>query len=326
MPGVDRHLHRILIYLRHPPLWVRLGVVVAMSVGFAFVAGPIVKMSPNASWFMRTMAVPLAMLGLVLCVAIRHETKWRRTVGILADVLQQVRDGKSGRAEMARVMRGLADRGELARMADEVERIVKDNVEAHRLRRQAEADADRRVEETADALGRQIGALKTKADRDGLTGLGNRSALDDALPRFVATARRTAANLSAVMIDVDRFKTLNDTLGHAEGDRVLRDFAKLIRSAVRGSDGAYRYGGDEFVLLLADIDHHQARQMADRLSRLADGLAASIRGVPSPPGLSCGVASLSQLTAAATGDDLLKAADRDAYRVKRQRKACRLAA
>ncbi len=272
------------------------------------------------------MAVPLAMLGLVLLVALRHETKWRRTVGQLADVLLHVRDGQASRSEMARVMAGLADKGELARMADEVERIVNDAREAHRLRHEAEVDAERRVNETADALGRQIGALKSKADRDGLTGLGNRSALDEALPKFVTTARRTAANLSAVMIDVDRFKQLNDTLGHAEGDRVLRDYAKLIRSAVREKDGAYRYGGDEFVLLLADIDHHQARQMADRLAKLADGLGASLPGLATPPGLSCGVASLSQLSPASSGNDLLKAADRDAYRIKRERKACRLAA
>lgn len=272
------------------------------------------------------MLMPLAMLALVLLVAIRHEKKWRRTTMQLSDVLENVRGGRAPREQVARVLASLGNRGELSRLAHEVERIVDDAHAAHLRVRQVQAEADRRVNTTTDALEREIGTLKHRAGRDGLTGLGNRRGLDETLPQFLQAARKSARDLSIVMVDVDRFKQLNDTLGHAAGDRVLKDFARLLSSAIREHDAAFRYGGDEFVLLLAGLGPTQARATADRLMRLADDLARSIRGVSQPPGLSCGVASLTQFPSSATGDDLLKAADADAYRVKRSRKAERRAA
>ncbi|MEM1010654.1 MAG: GGDEF domain-containing protein [Planctomycetota bacterium] len=297
-----------------------------LSISFALIAGPLVQVHVQTAAFMRQMAVPLAMLALVLLVAIRHEKKWRQTVGQLADVLENVRGGRLPSEQIARLLDGLADKGELTRLAAEVERIVADASEAQQRARRQVAEADRRVNTTTNALEKEIGQLKHQAGRDGLTGLGNRRSLDETLPRFVKTARANMSQLSVIMIDVDRFKELNDTLGHAAGDRMLKEFARLLRGTVRENDAAFRYGGDEFVLLLADVGIDQARATAERLMRLGDDLARPLRGLAHPPGLSCGVSSLSQLPAAACGEDLLKAADADAYRIKRQRRTLRRAA
>ena len=313
---------------RHPPLWVRLAVAVVLSVGFALVAGPIVKNHASASAFLRQMAMPFAMLVLVLLVAMRHESRWRRTTAKLADLLDDARRGRGGERtarEMDELIGSVADNRELSRLARAVNRLTTEARDRQRRVRDLEIECERKVTRTADQLTHEIGVLKTRAGRDGLTGLGNRRALDEALPQRLAAARKTGRNLSVVMIDVDHFKPLNDTLGHAAGDGVLKDIAKLIRSAVRENDAAFRYGGDEFVLLLADADVRQARGMADRLSRLADTLGQGL-AVAKKPGLSCGVANLSDLPTHAESADLLAAADADVYRVKRKRKSMRIAA
>ncbi len=124
------------------------------------------------------------------------------------------------------------------------------------------------------------------------------------------------------MIDLDRFKSLNDARGHAAGDAFLKDAARLLSSAARGLDAAYRYGGDEFVLTLGGTDGAGARGVATRLMRLGDELGKATDLDP-PPGLSIGVATTDELPPSAEAADLLRAADADVYRVKRGRRGGR---
>jgi diguanylate cyclase (GGDEF)-like protein/PAS domain S-box-containing protein len=96
--------------------------------------------------------------------------------------------------------------------------------------------------------------LRIQAVRDPLTGLFNRQYLDETLPRECQLATRRKCSLSVAMIDIDHFKQLNDNYGHEAGDCVLRELGELMRSDMRSSDIACRYGGEEFVLVMLDAD------------------------------------------------------------------------
>ncbi|MBP9945519.1 MAG: diguanylate cyclase [Vicinamibacteria bacterium] len=102
---------------------------------------------------------------------------------------------------------------------------------------------------------------------DGLTGLLNRRAFDEALERSVAQATRAGQPLSLLMIDLDHFKRLNDTYGHAIGDAALQAAAAEIRHQVRAGDLGARYGGEEFAVILPDTDGPAAFRMAERLRK-----------------------------------------------------------
>ena len=105
---------------------------------------------------------------------------------------------------------------------------------------------------------------RLQARTDDLTGLANRRALDEEIDHALAGARRTGRPFAIVMVDVDRFKFINDTHGHAVGDSTLAAFSTRLASVMREPDRAYRYGGEEFCLLLSDTDAHGARTFAER--------------------------------------------------------------
>src|SRR6202021_1565015 len=93
----------------------------------------------------------------------------------------------------------------------------------------------------------------------------NRRSLEDIAGRFISHAKRLNSSLSLLMIDVDRFKDVNTTFGHLTGDLVLADTAGLLKSSVRGSDAVFRYGGDEFVIILADTSRSGAAKVIERI-------------------------------------------------------------
>jgi diguanylate cyclase (GGDEF)-like protein len=123
--------------------------------------------------------------------------------------------------------------------------------------------------------------LSLLADTDGLTGIANRRGFDTALERAIRRARRTETPLSLLLLDLDHFKLLNDTLGHGAGDDVLRQFGRILAAAARRPDDtAARYGGEEFALILPDTDTDGAAEVA-RLVR--DALLAAV--IPHPGGI-----------------------------------------
>ncbi|MGM0703274.1 MAG: EAL domain-containing protein [Pseudomonadota bacterium] len=108
--------------------------------------------------------------------------------------------------------------------------------------------------------------LAHQATHDALTGLGNRSLLEDRLSHDVALAKRHNTHLAVLFIDLDEFKPINDTLGHRVGDQVLVSVAVRLRKDRRASDTVARFGGDEFVLLLPDlVNGHDAEHIAEKL-------------------------------------------------------------
>lgn len=113
--------------------------------------------------------------------------------------------------------------------------------------------------------------LEQRAHLDGLTELGNRFALKEALPRELASCRERGRELSILMADLDHFKKVNDHFGHAAGDDVLRQAAAVMRICVRPSDLLFRYGGEEFVVLCPDCGLAPALQIGERIrTRIAE--------------------------------------------------------
>jgi diguanylate cyclase len=134
----------------------------------------------------------------------------------------------------------------------------------------AEADQNQRqgIAQAYDIAQQQASraeALEQLAHRDGLTGLGNRRMLDARFPEMVEAARATEAPLAVIMLDLDFFKRINDTLGHSMGDRVLMEVAKLLRSHTRPGDLLSRAGGEEFVIALPGSSAKTAMMVCERL-------------------------------------------------------------
>jgi diguanylate cyclase (GGDEF)-like protein len=177
-----------------------------------------------------------------------------------------------------------------------------------------EAEMKRKMASRTGALERTIENLKHQATRDGLTGLFNRRFLDTFLPRAVKRCQAAKTELCVLMMDVDHFKKLNDTLGHAAGDTLLKSIGQIIRSTARGEDVAFRFGGDEFVVLMLGSGEKAGKALAERLTSLVDGLCKTYHVTPRPR-LSVGMVALASL-AEPTVDALLVEADKRLYAVK----------
>jgi diguanylate cyclase (GGDEF)-like protein len=150
---------------------------------------------------------------------------------------------------------------------------------------------------------------------DGLTGIANRRQCEDALTAEIARAERLGSTLTLVLADLDDFKTVNDAHGHAVGDDVLRKFAAALRSTVRDSDLAGRWGGEEFLLLLPGADATGGALLADRVRA-----AFSERSFAGRDGESVNVTCSFGVAQHRPGDDereLFASADRALYRAKR---------
>ncbi len=156
-------------------------------------------------------------------------------------------------------------------------------------------------------------AAEVQATTDALTGLPNRRYFDEYVG-LMARRRRTGDAVGVLMVDIDRFKTLNDTYGHATGDDVLRAVASAIVSAVREDDVPARFGGEEFVVLLRNPDPAVAVEVGERIRAAVRGLDLRRFGVPSVS-VSVGVAVDDEPDGSI--DELIETADRALYRAKR---------
>lgn len=133
--------------------------------------------------------------------------------------------------------------------------------------------------------------LKKIAATDPLTDLANRRSLFELANRELSRAQRRQLNFSLILVDLDNFKTVNDTKGHPFGDRVLKKTAHGLKMCSRSGDILGRYGGDEFIILAYEADLQQARVLAQRFCETIPLLLTQIRGMDIPVTLSIGVAS-----------------------------------
>ncbi len=183
---------------------------------------------------------------------------------------------------------------------------------------------ERLLAETVGYAGPLLANLRTLSDArelaltDALSGLANRRALDDTFLRQVAQARRSGMPLSVLMLDLDRFKLVNDRYGHDRGDEVLARVSLVIRESARDSDFKARFGGEEFVVLLPDTDRDGAVVVAEKLREEVGAIAHP--GVERSVTVSIGVA-----TFPADGDSpetLLHSADLALYAAKHAGRNC----
>jgi len=151
---------------------------------------------------------------------------------------------------------------------------------------------------------------------DALTGCMNRRAFTERLERELDRVRRYDVSLSVMMIDIDRFKDINDSLGHIVGDRVLRLLGELLRDEVRSVDLAARYGGEEFVIVLPDTDLEGAVVFAERLRKRVEEKNFTETGDPLRITVSIGVAAASVEAAITEPESLIAKADEALYRAK----------
>lgn len=198
-------------------------------------------------------------------------------------------------AESATVMANLEDENRALR-----EELARTRAALERTRREVDLAMD---------------TLREAAQTDVLTGLGNRRLLATVLDRMYAEAVRYGTDLSCMMIDMDGFKTVNDTLGHQRGDELLKMMGDVIRGCVRSSDVAARYGGDEFVVLLPRTTCSTAAALAARLSNAFQVSAGRLHRVGLRCGMSVGISSV-QMSGPADGEHLLAHADNALYAAK----------
>lgn len=159
--------------------------------------------------------------------------------------------------------------------------------------------------------------LRTQSLRDPLTGLYNRRYMEDVLERTLSLAERQRSSTAVLMIDLDNFKGLNDTHGHAKGDAVLRDVAAALVGGLRPTDVVSRYGGEELLVILPDCS------LEDALIK-AEGLRARIEGLSEVHGatISASIGISAVPTCASARADAVALADAALYRAKNEGKNC----
>jgi two-component system, cell cycle response regulator len=155
-----------------------------------------------------------------------------------------------------------------------------------------------------------LAVAKQLADLDSLTGLLNQRSFHELLGHEVARAHRYKRQLALIIVDVDNFKSINDQIGHLEGNAVLNEVAERVRTAVRAADIACRIGGDEFAVILPESSGDDANMLAERVV-----LGVSSPPLPDAPLLSVS-AGIGELRDGDSANDLFARADKNLYGAK----------
>lgn len=202
--------------------------------------------------------------------------------------------------------------------------IVEKNLEVWRIKQEnlrLQDQLARTLDEVKiknDQLEEAVEQLRAVALTDPLTGLDNRRSLSQALDRCFAEASRYGHDLVCLMIDLDNFKPLNDTLGHQSGDQVLQRTARVLEANSRRADVAGRYGGDEFMIILPQTNRVTALRVAQRIRKQFQTAMTAIQGEFAMPGtvtMSMGLATLHQ-SRPASPEQLITHADHALYQAK----------
>ena len=186
-----------------------------------------------------------------------------------------------------------------------------------------------RILDLQDRLIRARETLREQSLRDALTGLWNRRAILDILQKELERWRRSGIPLAILMIDVDRFKRINDTYGHLVGDRVLQEVVERISASIRSYDALGRYGGEEFLAVLPGADSRLAAEVGERLRATVAETAVPCRNCEVGVTISVGCVAICEPHAGIgpiSADDLLHSADTALYAAKASGRNCLKAA
>ena len=157
------------------------------------------------------------------------------------------------------------------------------------------------------------------AHKDPLTGIGNRAAMTTTLYRQLELAFRHNRSLGVIMMDIDHFKKINDKYGHSVGDFALQSLVECAEKSVRISDMMFRYGGEEFVIVLPETDEAGVLRLAKRIRRRVEKLETRIQGHTIPMTVSIGIATLQESDDEKT---FIARADEALYKAKRDGRNC----
>lgn len=175
------------------------------------------------------------------------------------------------------------------------------------------------LQQESQGLREKLVAAQARAASDALTGLPNRAAYDARLRLELTRRERHGTALSLVVVDLDKFKSINDTWGHQAGDRVLKHVARELRKQIRTSDFFARFGGEEFVLLLPETRLDGALLLAEGLRRHIDACHFSYKDSPVQVTISCGIA---EFAAGDTAAAVFERADAALYAAKNAGRNC----
>lgn len=266
----------------------------------------------NVTLTASVLVLTAALIGLFSLGALAREVIfWRRSMRNLAKLVNELRAGEAPISDLEHIHGGARS------LVEPVRAILLDLREQKRENNDLQEEMRRRILSRTDALERQLSSMKAQASRDGLTGLNNRRAFDTMMPQIFKACLDSCEDLCVLMIDVDNFKPLNDTLGHAAGDEMLKSIAAIIQSSIREHDSAYRLGGDEFVIAMPRSSRSMGEKLGQRLASLVDHLARPQR-LAAPAALSIGVAALSD-GKIKEHKQLLELADKRLYEAKEKK-------
>jgi diguanylate cyclase (GGDEF)-like protein len=282
-----------------------------MLVGVAAV-GAIAKLLPlvlNDTDSVLRIILAGAAVCMAIAMALRHRKQWVLPSDTMRRLVHEIRIGRAPMEELAEFNPGC-----LRELCTEVKLLL------HEIRHQRQAVHDleeevrQRIANRTSVLERTIISLRNQIVHDPLTGLYNRRMLDQLLPHLVTQSLADHKPLALMMIDVDHFKELNDTLGHTTGDDMLRSVGQIIHSTIRESDFGCRYGGDEFAIILPGSEGAVAKRVGERLQSLVHSLVEGYK-LARRPRLSIGISTLEE-QGVPTASNLLKRADERLYESK----------
>lgn len=199
--------------------------------------------------------------------------------------------------------------------------LVKENQQMADATLELTAGLEKSREQMAN-LNQQLELLRRENLRDPLTGVANRRAFDLRLQNEVEASQTEGHPLSLCIVDIDHFKKVNDTFGHAVGDQVLKYFAKVLKASLKGRDMVARYGGEEFAIILPSTDIINAHNLMVRLKSDLAGIRLKVRNSDAKIGNVTASFGIASLKAGWTGFELIEQADIQLYKAKNSGRNC----